>query len=139
MSRRKRFSAAVQDLLGGDGMVDDTNHPSLDELERALRKIHNRLSALIGDEKARRILLADLPARERRVFEALLTRPRGRPPGDAGPVAQRNAAWLAVYKWKKDHDPTMGPWKFAQWLHNEAHQGASVRANYEKLRTLLRR
>jgi hypothetical protein len=112
-------------------MVDDTDHPSLDELERVLRKI-------IGDDKeVRRLILESVPLRERRIFKALLAVPRGRPSGDAGRTAGKNAALLGLYRCKRAEDPKMGPWKFARWLHEELGQGTSVRANYEKLRVLL--
>jgi hypothetical protein len=54
-------------------------------------------------------------------------------------VARKNEAWLAVYKWKHAEDPPMGPWEYAKWLHEEIGQGASVEANYKKLKSLLRK
>jgi hypothetical protein len=136
--RRKRvFSSAVQDLFGGDGMVEDRGPPTLEEWERIVRQMHDNLSAYFGDrKKARRIFLDAWPPRERRVFAALLVRrTRGRPPGDAGRVARKNAGLLALYKLKRD---AMGPWMFARWLYEELGHGASLRANYEKLRLLLK-
>jgi hypothetical protein len=113
---------------------------SFDELERILRKPHAHLSARIGDErKARRIILDGLPLRERRIFAAMLAQKRGRPSGDAGLVARKNEAWLNLYKLKTVLDPMMGPWKFARWLHEEKAHGASVEANYKKLKSLLQK
>ena len=57
--RRKRvFSQAVQDLFGGDGMVEDSGPLSFEDWERIVRQMQDNLSAYVGDrKKARRILL----------------------------------------------------------------------------------
>ena len=67
----------------------------------------------------------------------LVPRSRGRHKGDDGGTARRNAALLDVYHWKREQDPTFGPYKFARWVHEKHGYGASVHANYEKLRKLL--
>jgi hypothetical protein len=145
--RRKRvFSHAVQDLFGGDGMVEDSGPPTLEEWERIVRQMHDNLSAHIGDEKrARRILLDAFEPRERRIFAALLVgkRKRGRRPGDGGRVASKNERLLWLYKMKQaDGRKTgrkTGPYIFARWLFEELGQGASADANYRKLNSLLRK
>ena len=137
--RRKVFSLAVQDLFGGDGMVEDSGPPTLEEWERIVRQMDDNLSAYIGDtKKARRLLLDALPAQHRRVWAAMLAK-RGRPPGDAGRVARQKEAWLDLYNRQKAKDPKMGPSKFAKWLHEEMGQGASVESTYKKLKSFLRK
>ena len=124
--RRKVFSPAVQALFGGDGMVEDRGPPTLEELERIVRQMDDNLSAYFGDrKKARRILLDALPARERRVWAALLVgkRKRGRRPGDDGRVASKNEMLLWLYKTKQAECQKMGqkigPVIFARWLYEE--------------------
>ncbi len=118
---------------------ENSSTGSLDELGRIARKAVDNLSARIGDEKrARRVFLDAWPRRERRVFAALLVRPRGRPSRNTGIVARKNWGLVTLYKWKQTQDPTLSPWKFARWLYEYMHDGASVDANYKKLRTLLK-
>jgi hypothetical protein len=141
--RHKRvFSQAVQDLFGGDGMVEDSGPLSFEDWERIVRQMQDNLSAYVGDrKKARRILLDGLPERTRRVWAALLVgkRKRGRPPGDGGRVARQKEVWLWFYKMKQAEDPPMGPWEFAGWLYEKMDQGTSVEANYKKLKSFLRK
>ena len=127
---RRRLARASENAAAG----------SLDELEKTIRNMHDNLSAYFGDrKKACRIFLDAWPPRARRVFAALLVgRKRGRQPGDAGRVARKNERLLRLYKMKQAEDLPMGPWIFARWFHEEMGEGASVRANYEKLRLLLK-
>ena len=93
MFRRHRFTPAVQDLFGGDGMVEDSGSVGFNELERILRNMLANLSAHFGgdENRARLVLLNGIPRHRRRIFEALLARPRGRPRGDTS-RASNNAA-----------------------------------------------
>jgi hypothetical protein len=123
---------------------EDSGTGSLDELERIIRQMHDNLSARIGDEKrARRIFLDAWPPRERRIFAAMLMRDRGRPPGDGGRVASKNEMLLWLYKMKQAEGQKMGqkigPYIFARWLYEELDWGASVEANYRKLKSLHRK
>jgi hypothetical protein len=50
--RHKRvFSQAVQDLFGGDGMVEDSGPLSFEDWERIVRQMQDNLSAYVGDRK----------------------------------------------------------------------------------------
>jgi hypothetical protein len=144
MFRRRRFSPAVQDLFGGDGMIEDSGSVGFNELERILRNMLTNLSAHFGgdENRARLILLDGLPRHRRRIFEALLTQPRGRPRGDAGRASNKeDLVLLAVYNFKKAEDPTIGPWEFARWWHDEMGQCRSVTVDtvYRRLTTVLRK
>ena len=48
---------------------------------------------------------------------------------------------LAVYNFKKAEDPTIGPWEFARWWHDEMGQCRSVTVDtvYRRLAAVLRK
>jgi len=144
MFRQHRFSPAVQDLFGGDGMVEDSGSVGFNELERILRNMLANLSAHFGgdENRARLVLLDGIPRHRRRIFEALLARPRGRPRGDTSRASNKEGlVLLAVYNFKKSEDPTIGPWEFARWWHDEMGQCRSVTVDtvYRRLTAVLRK
>ena len=144
MFRRRRFSPAVRDLFGGDGMVEDSGSVGFDELERILRNLLAKLSTHFGgDENRARLLLLDgIPRNRRRIFEDLLAQPRGRPHRNAVQASNKEGlVLLAVYNFKKAEDPTIGPWEFARWWHDEMGQCRSVTVDtvYRRLTAVLRK
>ena len=89
--RRKVFSPAVQDLFGGDGMVEDSGPPTLEEWERIVRQVDDNLSAYVGDRKKARRILSMRLSRESGAF----LKPRWWGSGSGGAHRVTAGEWLA--------------------------------------------